>query len=844
MIAASNLSKRYQNSDREALKEFSYQFDTSGLYMITGESGAGKSTLLYLLAGLDNPSGGTILYNDTDVNKLTEHELVKIRNEQMGFVFQDFNLISSLNVFDNLKVVLDIQTWENKTDKDVTESINRALKFVGLDGFQNRHVQQLSGGELQRVAVARALVKNPKVIFADEPTGNLDKKNSDTVFELLKKISETCLVIVVTHDRESAVKYGDYIFRIDDGSLAESIDLRNTKDTVFDICFNSDGTETVIEKANAIRVSDVILEKLNSLKTGYSKIVMEVTKSKGLRNERNGATSEDRIVSVGRFPVLSGVRFALANLKKSWLKAVLTTCMLVISLSILLITGFFSSNSAYGVIKRYIESSDLTEVYLKKKATYSAGGIETFERVLTGGKEMTEKIRTEFNGDVFVMARNIEFCSQSGNGQAVSRVMIDPRNPDPSNYVWGNAPTKDDEIVVTDVFAKALGVAADNDNKIFLLNGVNVKICGVLYTGLNIPDGNEETFTEEYTEDDSYTEEYYVRRVYVSDGFAEYCREQKEIIELKGANIFLYHPESYSSNVVSFSPSELITDSALICGRLPEKADEVIISDCFASNNGYVGEAGYNRLLNSRFEYKDIRSEELAEYCADLLNLKEFFPDGVKIVGIFHEELGGTGAGFYIFREVFDSISTEYYQHYFWNQTGVRTRSRLNRKMAFCRTEGITFFEPQIDRIMDFYDSVADYRKAIVAICVAMIALSVLVVYNYAEKSTTSNKREIGTLRALGLSGKAGAMIYYIEILMLYIASLISSTVIAGVIIAYINNSYRQEFENIRFNICYFNVAVWGVIAIVGLVISVVSVAIPILLFARKKPMELIKALD
>ncbi len=218
MIEIKGVNKTYRSkksADTNALRNINLTFENKGLVFIVGKSGSGKSTLLNLLGGLDTPDKGKILIDHKDLCKMSNQELDSYRNSYVGFVFQEFNLLEEFNVFENINLSLKLQGIND--DKLILDT----LKNLDIDGLEKRNTNELSGGQKQRVAIARTLVKKPKLILADEPTGNLDRKSSDQIFRILKKISKEELVIVVSHDIESAFVYADRIIKIEDGEIIE-----------------------------------------------------------------------------------------------------------------------------------------------------------------------------------------------------------------------------------------------------------------------------------------------------------------------------------------------------------------------------------------------------------------------------------------------------------------------------------------------------------------------------------------------------------------------------------------------------------------------------------------------
>ncbi|MBB1367711.1 ABC transporter ATP-binding protein [Pseudoalteromonas sp. SR44-5] len=218
MIKLTNLSRMFRTQDVEttALSNINLTVTEGDFLAIMGPSGCGKSTLLSILGMLDSPSAGSFEFAGTDIAGYSEKQLAELRKASIGFVFQSFNLIDELTVFENVELPLQYQKISKSERKDRVEAI---LKRVGIDHRGEHLPQQLSGGQQQRVAVARALVINPKLILADEPTGNLDSKNGDEVMAMLRELNkEGTTVIMVTHSEKEGT-YADRLVRLLDGQV-------------------------------------------------------------------------------------------------------------------------------------------------------------------------------------------------------------------------------------------------------------------------------------------------------------------------------------------------------------------------------------------------------------------------------------------------------------------------------------------------------------------------------------------------------------------------------------------------------------------------------------------------
>ncbi|SER23180.1 ABC transporter ATP-binding protein [Streptococcus gallolyticus] len=219
MITFQNISKIYQVGDQEvkALDDVSFSIEKGKFTIILGPSGSGKSTMLNLLGGMDQATSGCFLFEDTDVTRLNDKELSKYRKDVVGFVFQFYNLVPSLTALENISIAAQLT-------KNAKQS-EQYLEKVGLSHRKNNFPNQLSGGEMQRVSIARALAKKPKLLLCDEPTGALDSKTGQKIIELLKETSKNkdVAVVMVTHNAEFE-KYADKVIYLKDGKIDAIVD--------------------------------------------------------------------------------------------------------------------------------------------------------------------------------------------------------------------------------------------------------------------------------------------------------------------------------------------------------------------------------------------------------------------------------------------------------------------------------------------------------------------------------------------------------------------------------------------------------------------------------------------
>jgi putative ABC transport system ATP-binding protein len=219
ILQVKHLTKTFVSSDSEltVLKDIYFSVDDGQGISIVGPSGSGKTTLLGLCAGLDQPTSGTITLLDIELNRLDEDDRAYVRNQYVGFIFQNFHLLNTINALENVMIPLEL-----RGERNIRNRAEEMLSRVGLEGRMKHYPSQLSGGEQQRVAIARAFVSKPKILFADEPTGNLDEETADMISKLLFQMNkeESTSLVLVTHNHKLAEHTGR-ILKLEGGLIVE-----------------------------------------------------------------------------------------------------------------------------------------------------------------------------------------------------------------------------------------------------------------------------------------------------------------------------------------------------------------------------------------------------------------------------------------------------------------------------------------------------------------------------------------------------------------------------------------------------------------------------------------------
>ena len=267
MLELKNIKKSYKVADftQTALNGISLKFRKNEFVAVLGQSGSGKTTLLNIIGGLDHYDSGDLIINNKSTKKFKDTDWDAYRNNCIGFVFQNYNLISHISILANVELGMTLSGVSKKERKEKTIEV---LKKVGLENHMYKKPNQLSGGQMQRVAIARALVNNPDVILADEPTGALDSKTSIQIMELIKEIAKDKLVIMVTHNSELAHNYANRIIELKDGSIVS--DTNKLEKQNIDKTYNIKKTSMNFLTALSLSFNNIRTKKGRTLLTAFA----------------------------------------------------------------------------------------------------------------------------------------------------------------------------------------------------------------------------------------------------------------------------------------------------------------------------------------------------------------------------------------------------------------------------------------------------------------------------------------------------------------------------------------------------------------------------------------------
>ena len=357
MIRINNLTKIYKSKRRsrcKALDNINLTLPNKGLVFVLGKSGSGKSTLLNLIGGLDNITKGSIIVDGNNISYFNEKEFCDYRNTHIGFIFQDYHLIDELTVYENIVLSLNLRRIEDRG------LVRNALKRVDLSGYEDRYPGELSGGERQRVAIARAIVKKPRIILADEPTGNLDTNTSSQIINLLKELSKECLILIVSHNVNDAYSYSDRIIELSKGRVIKD----QSKNPMYPESVVYNQNTLFYPKDTSLNDNDINVINYNLSKNNIKQVVKLDNKYTPTLNQyiRN-----DKVEIVHKnLSFCNGMILTFKFLKNKIIKIFTSSFMVSAIMIILALSQTIISFNANEMLTKELKSLGMNSVYVEK----------------------------------------------------------------------------------------------------------------------------------------------------------------------------------------------------------------------------------------------------------------------------------------------------------------------------------------------------------------------------------------------------------------------------------------------------------------------------------------------
>ncbi|MBQ2982580.1 MAG: ABC transporter ATP-binding protein/permease [Lachnospiraceae bacterium] len=813
MYKLGNVNKIYSQGEQSvtALSDINLSFGYNGIVGVVGESGSGKTTLLNLLSGLDKVSEGEILFCDKKISSFNDIEWDEYHSKDVGFIFQDYNVIDELTIEENINLaleVLDIDEFKKK------QMIDDALAKVGLKEIRSKLVGKLSGGQKQRVAIARAYVKKPKVILADEPTGNLDYENSVKIFSMLKEISNDTLVIIITHSKSFAMEYADRMITLSDGKVV-SDDIKEKE--VLDIEISSGDNKEIIKGFEELTT----FIKDNSVESNRYEIVVHKKKINIKDEKKQLAKKEEH----GYKTLKRSIKFMIAKkiLEKRRVRQYLSIGIFAITVFLMYMVTNFMLYNEHRVISEYLTRYDISDVRITREleSMYKSNKRGT---VAYRTKEMKEDLLDIVKDNIYYeflgcMFSNDDMMYMEGE-EIKENVFYEPTGlrvltDKVLSQVYNIDELKINEFIISEGLAKKTGITKENIGETYYIDDEK-------HTLLEIVSGNES-------------------KVYVSEKYVE--RIKKENKETSGRNVsvsgnFIRNKSlyEYRNHYIALHNAELMEYTDLI-GRMPSEKHEVVISNTFFyDNKGELADVKEpQELIEKSFELIDLYDEKYKTALTENMNLYDYLGERVTIVGVAQFD-----GDVLVCADVYKKLNEDYYSIYCFETMGCYSTSWKDLTKHLHETD----FRIEDENIKDVY-KIVDMRpilmKYIVGVIIIMVVLTMFLMISLISYSVKDNGKTIGILKSQGICKKDLKHIFAISPAKNIFVSLIFALIVLLWVVSYINKEYNMYTSKRIVEILPTSVPSIIITLVLTVILAVVSLIWPLKMMDRKTIIDNIK---
>lgn len=814
MIKINSLTKTFANRKQEvvALNNVDISLEDKGLVFINGVSGSGKTTLMNIVTGLERQTSGSIQFEDFDASNISEGKWDAIRNTELGIIFQNFNLLEDITVYENIVLPLKIQ---NVSDDDYKRLCRDTLNYVGLKGYENRKINELSAGQKQRVAIARAIVKKPKVIVADEATGNLDGLNTAMVLNLLNDISKDCLVILISHDIYAARRYADRIITLDEGKIILDVDNKKMKELYngdyqyhitnekIDICDNLDCLDImdVIEKEGEWNKDTLLNMKFNvaiSLKEKGICSTEYDSKPNVLASTKSLAFKE----------IIANV-FHHFNRKKT--RKVFTTFLIAFISMLFLVINTLNANDFSTTLMNAITSSESSCFSVYEKGV----DINEIPRNIYKGETYISKLIECIGEDRLLKIHLLEFENEEGYSDSMAVIDYSECNFFKELSVEGELPTNDNEVVLSYIYSDSYKIG-----DILNIGGTFAKVVGFANTKIG---GADESCS------------------IVSPNISNTWINNITKINLQGFNI------KYAMDIDNIATAKTISsmnvlsckENELVSGSFPENENEVLVSKTFADEIM----TDNNDTLVENYLITDLHSDKFDTAFSDMLNLYDYVGRKLSIVGVYDEEKESTDIGNIVFVDsVYQNIINDYKEYFNYSSIYAYFDSNSRDDVKRLNDNGFVVEDENFQIIYTFMDITTNLKNvSSISNVVCCLMIIFLLVISFVA-NVKDNAKKIGIYRAIGINSRDISKIYLFEAGLICAAAMILAMIGEKLVINMINAQFSMSINESIIKMINIDLLSSVKLCVMILIISLIITAIPIIKMSKKKSIKLINA--
>ncbi len=740
MIEFLNVTKTYINEDSNkiVLDDVNFEFPDKGFFCIEGKSGTGKSTILNLIGGLDSPTKGNVIVDGHSLSQLTETELDSFRKDYVGFIFQEYNLIDELTVYENISI-------SNLKHNENAQFVTEILTKVGLLEQKNQRISELSGGEKQRVAIARVLMRKPRYLLADEPTGNLDVENSLTVFKILKELSKDALVILVTHDIELSKPFCDYVLQLPF--------LHQSNKTSFE---NEKSYANILDLSSKTKLTKHVMWKL----------------------------------------VTSNLKFKKVRLTLITILITLMTVFLYFSISNL-------SYNEYEVVHNAFLEEELEFIkyeYLIDCDNCNDKNLKTVQDI--------QNIQSQFEGDSYLTVDDtyhvsdiiqdyIEPTSIDWLTDYSSGLIIAEHDFQIFDLVSGEYPNSPREVLVTDYYIEMLNFYSENTvygvGSVITLDKYfdnTLTISGVIKTNyleyLLLDETNYRLNMDSKEEFEYYRDNLY-SKIYMQS--ETYSLLVKEYISVEA----VLYEENYGFYFYTISSQDYLDENA-VYGSYTTDEEDVILN---LSKILIYEEIDYDTFIDNREMYLDMYiGSNLVLNNVDG-NFQEL-SDSFIIVGLYDDvsyELDSNSSNqIFLEDELYNKLEDEHNQSF--KKGLITSTSSLNEELYDYYVTNDYLHDTYVSNSTNYFIEIIEYVILFAnLIFVAIFVFVMIVLYTYYNMLVQSRKKQTGVLRSLGISIRDCTKILSVESIIIVSIAYALAIPIIFVLVNRIDLFFYSEFN-------------------------------------------------
>jgi ABC-type lipoprotein export system ATPase subunit/ABC-type lipoprotein release transport system permease subunit len=791
MIDLKLLQKVYTDSGLPtiALHDITLSLPSKGLVFITGKSGSGKSTLLNLLAGIDTSDSGDILFNSENMSQYNEKQLNFYRNHYVGLIFQEFNLIDKLSVRDNVSLGMPT-TKEHKETHE--KKIDALLDLMDISHLKSSLASHISGGEKQRTGIARGLIKDPFMILADEPTGNLDSENTDRTLQLFKTISKDRLVVVVTHDTENALLYGDRVIELRDGSVVSDT---FTETEIFTEISNKPHFPTNKGKSETIRL-DIILMFMRSFlsKRRFRQVISVV------------------MITVALFLINMGLVYYMYDFNKATINV------------------FKDSEIEQIALYKYNDNEDKEYFY-----SFTIDEIENLKKdypIIHFDVMYSNPIQATGVYNSLLSPIKISTDSIYDSMSFSNIIMVDESSQ--YDILYGNLPIQDGEIVISDYMANMIIKYQyyDDVSTIDTLVGQELiegkkelTISGIIntdYESYYDVNKNQETM---YKTGFYINQNLYYKAIYTTPSTYDTILHSTGKLKLLTA-------QEYKNILIGSNYDE--TMGPLI-GNVPTEDNEIMISLSVLE-----------RYMNEVIIAGDItgNTNEISAYLNKQISLDLTYYDmGITeytVSGIIDDFNTGNSIPLFFSQDLLNHFDYENKDSGYMIGLTASVNGNYESIVTIVNEQDVRYMTRFSPELYSMSDIVIHTVPMIEVIGILIIVIALLIMTSYISYTIVSSIKEIGIIRSLGLSKIEVSKVYVLQNLFIVLIAFIISTILVIVSITIQNKEISRAWE-LSTGILYFDYLTFVITIIIAILISFIASIIPVVKINKLPPISVIR---